>query len=339
MSKLAQGLKDALLTAKGMSLRAAAKEINVEERNLRQWFSRNRFPAQSLMALARLASMPTDIDVLKQRYEFQLSKSKADPARSVLADVSADGLSSLERALKNLDQRFEALDPSRRLFESFAHDVEGVFSSMSDDDVFIFWSVDQTPFEMLPENNLARREVAAAVEKGAFFIYMYPNAQLLKSLESDSGLREMHLVSPFERTFDDFKHDLSMILVRTKQDLGSPQLSDKALCELRKECERLIDQHVIKLCASGPAFSSPNHRFAVFVPNDGRARGYAQFPTGTSQTPNELQLSLHSRVTGQLLAFIKKSLREALEGTNDLDEGRHRDQVVAKLNELLALVA
>lgn len=195
---------------------------------------------------------------------------------------------------------------------------------MHKDDVFVFWSVDQTPFEMLPENNLARREVATACRNGAYFIYMYPSAELLKDLKEKSGLHEMQSAASLEGAFDDFKEDLSTTLAKTFQEEDGRELNRGPSGKNQEAAEGIVSEHVVRLRASGPAFASPNHRFVVFVPAGGRARGFARFPTGTGSRPNDLQLSLHARATGQFLAFVKKSLRDILEEAGKMTEVNKR---------------
>jgi transcriptional regulator with XRE-family HTH domain len=295
-TKLSFALKEAL-TNRGISYRSAAKQLNVEEGTLRQWFNRNRFPPDVLGPLAHLASITTgDDQSLKEGYEFELSKSKRDPARSVPANLAAGDKSGLQQALQFLDDRFEALDPSGRLWEGFAHDVENVFGSMGEDDVFIYWAIDQPPFEMDEGGSSARRQVASAVHKGAYFLYIYPDEDTLATL-IESGLKQLDLKSPVEKLFEQFK----VFLANALADVDGGDLDQSV---------EVINQRVIKLRAAGPAFASPNHRYVLFIPHGGKERGFARFPTGTHLIPKELQLSLHATATQRLKSFARASLQK-----------------------------
>jgi hypothetical protein len=303
-------LKDAL-AARGYSLKMAAVQLGVTEANIRQWFSRNRFPREKLPPLAQLASMPAGVDELAKLYKFGLSSPKRDAVRIVPANVGTEQQKfSLGQTVKFLDQRLEALDPSGQLYDNFGQDVESVFRAIGKDDVFVFWSIDQLPFEMLPENSGFRREVARGVLSGAYFVYLYPGADLLKDLEEKSGIGVLPAKDLFVKTFAKFVTALT--------------LEDAFKSETAKE---KVPQQVVKFPASGPAFASPSHRFALFFPSSHAGpRGFARFPTGNDKRSKELHLSLNSTVTGQLLDFVRKSLRDA------------KDQEVPSRDELLKLV-
>lgn len=312
LPKLSESLRKALAT-KGYDAKMAANELGFDVLKVRQWLSKNRFPVEELRLLAQLASMPLppSFDELEKFYRFELSRPKKGAAHVVPPSTGAKGQKfNLTQMVKFFDQRLEALDPSGRIYENFGQDVESVFGAMAENDVFVFWSVDQLPFEMRPENGLIRREIANALEKGAYFVYMHPSSDLLGELETDSGISDLRSEGSFNKIFDEFKNEL---------------------CALHRDArgaEERVASHVVKVRAAGPAFAAPTHRFVLFIPNNPESgpRGFARFPTGNEVSSKELHLSLSPIVTGQLLAFFKKSLRDA------------DDANVAARTELLGLV-
>ena len=58
------------------------------------------------------------------------------------------------------------------------------FDSMGSDDVFIFISATQQPFEMNPNETVLRRAILSAIRRKSFFIYLRPTKEYLRRLNN-----------------------------------------------------------------------------------------------------------------------------------------------------------
>jgi hypothetical protein len=80
-------------------------------------------------------------------------------------------------------ERLQELQSSEEMTNQNISRVVRNFDSLGSNDVFIFVSATESPFEMNPKQATLRLAIANAVRRGAFFIYLRPTREYLRSLD------------------------------------------------------------------------------------------------------------------------------------------------------------
>jgi transcriptional regulator with XRE-family HTH domain len=80
-------------------------------------------------------------------------------------------------------ERLLELQSSEELASKNIRDVMRNFDSMGSDDVFVFISATQQPFEMNPNETVLKQAILNAIRRKSFFIYLRPTKEHLKRLD------------------------------------------------------------------------------------------------------------------------------------------------------------
>ena len=80
-------------------------------------------------------------------------------------------------------ERLQELQLSEERASKNIREVARNFESMDSDDVFIFISATQQPFEMNPNETILKRAILAAIRRKSFFIYLRPTKESLRRLD------------------------------------------------------------------------------------------------------------------------------------------------------------
>jgi transcriptional regulator with XRE-family HTH domain len=80
-------------------------------------------------------------------------------------------------------ERLQELQSSEERATKNIREVVRNFESMGSDDVFIFISATQQPFEMNPNETVLKRAILDAIRRKSFFIYLRPTKESLKRLD------------------------------------------------------------------------------------------------------------------------------------------------------------
>jgi len=286
-----------------LSLTAVGKRMGVPSPTLRQWLKRNRYPIDALVDLARRAGLPTDVEELKAQYHVEIVRPKRTAER-ISAKPPKD--LTVREALQVIEQRLERIDPSGRAQEDLSSDVNLFLHALNPEDKFIFWSLDDVAFEMTVEGWQAiGSAIASRIYDGTDFIYIYPDEQILRELRTSCGLRKLPTAESFETAFEAFVDNLKVA-----------ELKNLETGEIRKDAatgqrlflhEAHIREHVISVKAKAAAFTSPGHKYVLFL-SAGTARAAAHFPTGGATKKRSL-LPLEQDAANQLRDFINACLK------------------------------
>jgi len=137
-----------------------AKHLNISADSLRGWINRNRFPEEHLRGIAELARLPTDMNALANRYEFEL---QSEPA----AGFALPSEPKLSEALAVMDNR---LDDLRKIYADFGHDVLMLFNALGPSDAFVYIALDELPYEVDGVGwNVTKEKVINAIRRGCLF--------------------------------------------------------------------------------------------------------------------------------------------------------------------------
>jgi transcriptional regulator with XRE-family HTH domain len=280
----------AAASSHGMTLAEFARELSVSENSFRSWVRRNTYPRNVLAKLAPLLNARS-VDDLQSRYSLQpaaLSRKTTQPELERRLD-EATGLAetpgSLLDAFAILDRRIEVVFRNQA---EFGQDVQRLFTRMDTDDLFVFCSLDEPPYEM--EDGFAKVSpaVRTAIKRGAYFAYLYPSPTLLKSLSQ--WVRVPHEES-FPELFVNYQKNLAAT--------GALRIED-------------VKEHVHKIPVECPAFMTPQHRYVIFIPKLDRAsyRVFARFPAGTRGNDRALHVPLVAGASGPFYRFVCQVLQD-----------------------------
>jgi transcriptional regulator with XRE-family HTH domain len=99
------------------------------------------------------------------------------------ADVNPEASHSIGERLKEAyRERLQELQSSEEMTSKNVSEVVKNFDSMGSDDVFIFVSANQQPFEMNPNDTTVKLAILNAIRRKSFFIYLRPTKEHLKRL-------------------------------------------------------------------------------------------------------------------------------------------------------------
>jgi predicted transcriptional regulator len=296
------------LSTRGKSQAELAKELGVPETTVRQWVKRNVFPDEIVSEIAKRMGFPSNIEDLQTKFEFRIARARkasrtgARVVKQVVANVAS---TSVPEAFEILEQRVARFEPST---PTLGEDVIFYIKALSAGDALIYWSLDQVPYELRDGWALAGRAIAEGIKKGAFFLYVFPDANLLDELREKCGLRDLPSAESFIRYFNAFRERL----IR-KQSL--------------KEAE--VDNHVIWVTTNCSAFAAPGHKYVLYVPTNDVPRGVARYPTAGNQN-FAVHLPLDPETTQQFHEFLIACLNTALKNLK-ADTDRDRREIIERL--------
>jgi transcriptional regulator with XRE-family HTH domain len=154
------------------SMAALAKKLGVTQSTLTNILSTKRSASPELiMKIEQLAPRIEDGSILGAH---ALSRgSDVDPEQP---------LNIGERLKEAYRERLQELQSSEEMTSKNINEVVRNFDSMNSDDVFIFISATQQPFEMNPNATVLQRTILNAICRRSFFIYLRPTKESLKRL-------------------------------------------------------------------------------------------------------------------------------------------------------------
>jgi lambda repressor-like predicted transcriptional regulator len=266
----------------GFTLARAAKTLRISPDSLRGWISRNRFPQEELLKLAKLGAMPTDLGTLQELYQYgvhtQPELTSSDPALQSVRDV-----------LGFMDQR---VDDLRRFYRDFGHDVQLLFGALGQGDLFVYCALDKLPYEVDSVGwTVTGTRITEAVRRGAFLIYFYPSKEVVNVMKE---LQIRNVPDPRE-----FKGALEAFKARIQKATNGPSQDH-------------INNHVFAIECQTYQFMVPGHKYVLFQPKPpAAARALARFPIGSDEKEMFLHLPLAEGITSQFLNFIIETLHRA----------------------------
>ena len=300
-TKLADVIKKRL-SEKGLSQDAAAKHLGVPSSTVRNWLNRNTFPEDELLKLmAFLGLKKATLSSLEKEFLFHEAQAKTTDRRKrqSLDQPGGNTQPSLDRALGYMDERFDQL---ARGESEFAQDVRILFRAMKKGDVFVYWSVDQLPYEMRGSEEAAAI-VANAINSDAMFAYLYP-AQVVVDEMRRAGQIQLLDEDEYDVAFESYK----LVLL---------QKGGK---------EKQISENVIRLRCHFPAFAIPGHKYVLFRSGSSKDRALAGIPTGTKNRPSFLHVPMSNEFTDQFRTFIRRCA-----GAVDKDQESVAKQLLSRL--------
>ncbi|HLH89033.1 MAG TPA: hypothetical protein VKX28_11285 [Xanthobacteraceae bacterium] len=274
------------------TLTSVAKDMNVAHPAVRQWLTRERFPATGLQQLMQRLGLPTDIEELKRIYGIEVSSAPVKPVATDVTEVI----------------RSFVPPPAE---EDLGAEVIKFLRSMNEWDAFAIWSIDELPFELTDIGWKAVGTLIASsiYHKNIVCIYVHPSEAELTRLRKVCGLVKMPHADLFEDAFARFKQKLRASDIR---DLSTDLITvdERALDErtgnpkpMRLTDDQIRD-HVIKIEAHSAAFCAPHHVFVMSIPARKPVGALAQFPTGDSEIVRKRLLSLGKDATIDLHNFL-----------------------------------
>jgi transcriptional regulator with XRE-family HTH domain len=154
------------------SMAALAKELGVTQSTLTNVVSAKRSASPELIRkIEQLAPKIEDGSILGAQ------------ALSRGADAESGRPLNIGEQLKEAyRERLQELQSSEEMTSKNIREVARNFDSMGSDDVFIYISATQRPFEMNPNETVLKRAILNAICREAFFIYVRPTKEHLERL-------------------------------------------------------------------------------------------------------------------------------------------------------------
>ena len=223
----------------GHSMCSAAQHLGLVENSLRSWIRRNGFPAPVLEKLAKFAGLPRDVRVLQRQYDFEVVGAKRTPRRRVEELLDSPGI-ALTDALALFDARLPEME---KVCGSFEQDIRLVFRALGAQDLYICQCLDQVPYELEGTGwSLVGRDMARAVEAGAVFVYVYPEAQLAAHI-AQAGLHRVLAPESFERMLEVARERIRRLKPKLKRGT--------------------VEHRVLGLACSQGVFMVPGHQYLL----------------------------------------------------------------------------
>jgi len=150
------------------SMAALAKELGVTQSTLTNVLNAARSASPELIRkIERLAPKIENGSILgAQALDSEPPSSIGEQLQEAYRERLLELQSSEERASKNIGE------------------VVRNFDSMGSDDVFIFVSATEPPFEMNPNETVLRQAILNAIRRKSFFIYLRPTKEYLRRLDN-----------------------------------------------------------------------------------------------------------------------------------------------------------
>ncbi len=187
------------------SMAALAKELGIAQSTLTNIQSASRSASPELIKR---------IEQLAPRIEDGSILGSQALARGAGVNVEQP-LDIGERLREAYRERLQELQSSEERTSKNISEVAKNFDSMVGDDVFIFISAIQQPFEMNPNETTLKPAIVNAIRRKSFFIYLRPTREYLKRLDYFVDIKS---------EFDNFKATLFSGLSKEEKDAYASHL-------------------------------------------------------------------------------------------------------------------
>jgi transcriptional regulator with XRE-family HTH domain len=286
------------------SMAALAKKLGVTHSTLTNIQSAKRSASPELIEkIEQLAPKIEDGSILGAR---ALSRgSDANPEQP---------LNIGERLKEAYRERLQDLQSSEEMTSKNIREVVRNFDSMGSEDVFIFVSATQQPFEMNPNETTLKSAILNAIRRKSFFIYLRPTKEHLKRLDYFVDV---------ESEFESFKATLFSGL---------------------SEAERKsYTGHLVLIQAENAPLFVPDFKWDIFysdlidAPRKARASASVVAATEPNSSGAHIRLPLSADATKHVLFEVVKAICQGSPGRRE--NGRIPGKVIARLVESAEFVA
>jgi transcriptional regulator with XRE-family HTH domain len=229
------------------------------------------------------------------------------------SDASSQQLPNIGERLKEAyRERLQELQSSEEMTSRNIGEVIKNFDAMGSDDVFIFASATQQPFEMNPSETTLKSAILNAIRRKSFFIYLRPAKKHLKRLDYfvDVGLE-----------FESFKATLFS------------GLSDR-------ERKSYAGHLVLIQAENAPLFVVPDFKWEIFysdtidLPHKARASASVIANAEPNSSGAYIRLPLSADSTKRVLFEVVKAIGQ---GPARREHGKLPDKVIMRLIESVEL--
>jgi transcriptional regulator with XRE-family HTH domain len=219
-----------------------------------------------------------------------------------------------ERLNEAYRERLQELQSSEEMTSKNIREVVRNFDSMGSDDVFIFVSATQQPFEMNPSETTLKRAILNAIRRKSFFIYLRPAKEHLKRL---------NYFVDIESEFESFKATLFSGLSEVERKSYAGHL-------------------VLVQAENVPLFVVPDFKWDIFysdlieVPHKARASASVVAGTDPNSSNAHIRLPLSADSTKRVLYEVATAICRKSPGRRE--HGKIPDKVIARLARSAELV-
>jgi transcriptional regulator with XRE-family HTH domain len=231
-------------------------------------------------------------------------------ALSRRADVNPEESHSIGERLKEAyRERLQVLQSSEEMKSENFGEVAKNFDSMGSDDVFIFVSAIQQPFEMNPNETILKPAIVNAIRRNSFFIYLRPTGEYLKRLDYFVDI---------ESEFENFKATLFLGLSEEEKDAYATHL-------------------VLVQAEHVPLFVLPDFKWEIFYSDSidapYKALGGALVTAGTDPSTSgvHVRVPLSAASTKRVFFEIVKAISQVNSGRRG--HGRVPSKIITRLVE------
>ena len=281
------------------SMAALAKELGVTQSTLTNILGAFRSASPELIRkIEQLAPKIEDGSILGAQ------------ALSRGTDIDPDQRLNIGERLKDAyRERLQELQSSEEMASKNIREVVRNFDSMSTDDVFIFISATQRPFEMNPNETILKPAILNAIRRKSFFIYLRPTREYLRRLDYfvDIGSE-----------FENFKRTL--------------------FSDLSEKEKRSYDGHLVLVQAETvPLFVLPDFKWDIFFGDsiDAPHKAFAGVLIAAGTDPNSsgayIRVPLPADSTKRVLFEVVKAICQLDSGRRG--HGKIPNRVIARLRE------
>jgi transcriptional regulator with XRE-family HTH domain len=281
------------------SMAALAKELGVTQSTLTNILSAARSASPELIRkIEQLAPRIEDGSILGAQ------------AFSRGADVDPEHPLNIGEQLKEAyRERLQELQSSEERASKNIREVVRNFESMGSDDVFIFISATQQPFEMNPNEATLKPAILNAICRNAFFIYLRPTKEYL---------RRMDYFVDIESEFASFKASL--------------------FSGLSERDRKSYAGHLVLIQANNvPLFVVPDFKWDIFysdrieAPHKSLASAGVAAGTDPNTSGAHIRVPLSAESTKRILLEVVRAIWQANSGRRG--GGRVPGKVIARLVE------
>jgi transcriptional regulator with XRE-family HTH domain len=281
------------------SMAALAKELGVTQSTLTNILSAARSASPELIRrIEQLAPKVEDGSILG---------AQALPRGSV---VDAEQPFNIGEQLKEAyRERLWELQSSEEMTSKNVREVARSFDSMGRDDVFIFISATEQPFEVNPNQTVLKQAILNAIRRKSFFIYLRPTKEYLRRLDCFVDV---------ESEFVHFKTTLfSSLSVGERKSYAN---------------------HLVLIQADDvPLFVVPDFKWDIFYsdsidsPHKAFASALVAAGTDPSSSGAHIRVPLSADSTKRVLFEVAKAICEVNSGRRG--RGKVPDQIIDRLVE------
>lgn len=292
-------LKAVIRSAGLESMAELAKKLGIPQSTLTNILSARRSASADLIEkIERLAQNIQGGSILAAEALAREGDGHPEASRSIGA--------RLEEADR---ERLQELQSSEELISKNISEVVRNFDSLGSNDVFIFVAAIEPPFEMNPKQTTLRQSIGNAIRRGAFFIYLRPTIEYLRSLDYFVDV---------ESEFESFKAALFSGFSREENDAYAG--------------------HLVLIQAAGlPLFILPDFKWQIFhshsIHNLHNARAEALVTAGSdpSSSGAHVRVPLSVDSTKRLFFEAVKAIWQVSSGRRG--HGKIPGKVIARLVE------